>query len=76
MISYMEWSVSRPPFPGIALARCCPDRTTPLGIQWCEEHRCVCRTVYGDRCSRRATNGDECGQHFSKHLRAITGVCE
>lgn len=42
------------------------------GDEWCPEHRCSVRTRYGSRCSRRASVGDECAQHFSQHLRQIS----
>ena len=43
------------------------------GDEWCNEHRCAVMTRYGDRCPRHATNADECGQLFAKHLREMSG---
>jgi hypothetical protein len=54
-------------------ARCCDTMIwyENPGDEWCPEHRCTVRTKYGWQCSRKASMGDECAQHFSQHLKAI-----
>jgi hypothetical protein len=54
-------------------ARCCETMIwyEYPGDEWCNEHRCTVITkLLGTRCSRKASIGDECSQHFHRGLKA------